>query len=146
MKREDFVLAVLSTSPTFWTPVQVQKLFFLLDRKLGPRIDGPVFNFIASDYGPYDADVYHVIDQLEKDGWMIVRGRNGFKSKEYVLYPIGVDLGRELFAELEPRVRMYINTLSEWVRKCSFSELVAAIYKEYPEMRANAVFRESIGG
>jgi hypothetical protein len=34
-----------------------------------------------------------------------------------------------------------IKILSEFVRKLSFSELVSAIYKEYPEMKKYSIFR-----
>ena len=52
--EENLVLAALAAggeNATF-SPVQVQKLLFVLDREASPHIDGPHFNFIPYDYGP----------------------------------------------------------------------------------------------
>jgi hypothetical protein len=46
---------------------------------------------------------------------------------------------------MDEQARDYIDRESIFVRSLSFPELVAAIYKAYPEMRANSVFQwESI--
>ena len=37
----------------------------------------------------------------------------------------------------------YIRQLLVWVRRLSFSSLVAAIYREFPDMKENSVFKEA---
>ena len=59
MTRQDFLLAVLAAGDgEAHQPAQVQKLFFLLDRKVPKEVGGPWFNFKPCDYGPFDKAVY----------------------------------------------------------------------------------------
>lgn len=142
MERRDLTLAALATSPdAAWTPVQVQKLFFLIDRRAAQLVGGPLYNFTAFDYGPFDAEVYHTIDALARDGLAVVN-RPPFGMRTFTVTPTGVTRGRALLEQLHPAARKYIGDLSVWIRQRSFKELVSAIYKEYPEMKANSVFRE----
>ena len=68
-----YVLAVLSTAGgAEWTPVQLQKIFFLLDQTIGPALGGPKFNFEPYDYGPFDAEVYRRVEALQATGESIV--------------------------------------------------------------------------
>jgi hypothetical protein len=61
--------------------------------------------------------------------------------KIYRLTPRGQRRGDELLGKIRPSVVRYIRELSEWVRGLSFAQLVSAIYKEYPEMQVNSLFR-----
>ena len=42
---------------------------------------------------------------------------------------------------LHENAQAYIRSASNFVRNHSFSKLVSAIYKAYPEMQANSVFQ-----
>ena len=55
------------TSGTY-SPAHVQKLFFLIDRELAPHVDGPHFRFEPFHYGPFDREVYRVLDALSSMG------------------------------------------------------------------------------
>ena len=50
--------------------------------------------------------------------------------------------GERLAQGIDPVVIDYIKRASEFVRSLSFSDLVSAVYKAYPEMKANSVFRD----
>ena len=43
---------------------------------------------------------------------------------------------------LPAEAQSFLTRLGTWVRSLGFKELVSAIYREFPEMRANSVFRE----
>jgi len=43
---------------------------------------------------------------------------------------------------LSDEVRKYLDDVVEWTRSLSFTELVKAIYQDYPDMKANSVFRD----
>jgi hypothetical protein len=142
MNRRDLVLAALSTSRgVSWQPVQLQKLFFLLDRKLATQLGGPFFSFAPYDYGPFDATVYHEIEGLERSGQAMI-DRPAFGMKTYGLTADGQAAGESLLGVLPRAVREYIASLSNWVRSLSFTQLVSAIYAEFPEMKERSVFRE----
>jgi uncharacterized phage-associated protein len=142
MEKKEFVLAALAVSVgAEHTPVQVQKLFFVIDREIPQLVGGPFFNFIAYDYGPFDSDVYNVLRQLEEDGDVqtLYCCPSGFRH--YKLTAQGQDKGVSILQRLDKKASEYITALSDKIRKLSFAELVSAIYKAYPEMKANSVFR-----
>lgn len=142
MNRTDFVLAVLSAADgAEHTPVQVQKLFFLLDRKVSHLTGGPHFDFAAYDYGPFDASVYGELRKLGAGGLVSIETVSDSPVRKYRPTEAGLARGRRLLGSLPDGAEGYIRQLSVWVRRQSFASLVSAIYKEYPEMRANSVFR-----
>jgi hypothetical protein len=118
-----------------YTPVQVQKLFFLIDREAAHLVGGPHFDFRPYHYGPFDKEVYRALDSLALQGLAISAARS------YGLTPTGQRQGAALLATLDTRARTYIEEVSAFVRRLSFASLVSAIYKAYPEMRVNSVFQ-----
>ena len=143
MEKKDFVLGVLASSNgAVHTPVQVQKLFFMVDKKISTAIGGPYFNFIPYDYGPFDIEIYNVLKQLREEGDAeTLYSFSGFRH--YKLTAQGQKKGEDILKTWDKKVSDYIAELSKWVRSLSFAELVSAIYKSYPEMKANSVFRST---
>jgi len=70
MQQSDYVPAILSAvgEQASFSPVQVQKLFFLLDREIPEFVGGPHFDFEPYDFGPFGREVYGVFDGLELCG------------------------------------------------------------------------------
>ncbi len=60
LARQDVILSALAVGGenATYSPVQVQKLFFLIDRKAAHLLAGPHFAFRPYDYGPFDPAVY----------------------------------------------------------------------------------------
>ncbi len=142
MGRKDVVLAVLSTSGgTEWTPVQVQKMFFLLDKKIPSAMGGPHFQFHPYDYGPFDSDVYAEIEGLATLGLAHVARPSFGGMRTFMLTPEGQQRGQGALHRFQGDVADYVSRLSVWVRSLSFQQLVSAVYAEFPEMRVNSVFR-----
>lgn len=141
MERNEFVLAALSSCPdAVYTPVQVQKLFFLIDEKIPALVEGPHFDFAPYDYGPFDKRVYWTLETLADEGSVAIEGSASYRT--YTTTKSGQKKGEILFEELPTKAQAYIKELVNFVRYLSFNELVSAIYKAYPEMRANSVFRD----
>lgn len=141
MHRRDVILAGLAPAKgAAHTPVQVQKLFFLIDRSVAHLIGGPFFDFVPFDYGPFDRAVYDELEGLARDHLVDISLNNNWRT--YRLTSKGQERGDQQLAGLNPGAKSYIERASQFVRALSFSELVSAIYKAYPEMRANSVFRE----
>lgn len=143
MEKKDFVLGVLAASnEAEHTPVQVQKLFFIIDKEISKSMGGPYFNFTAYDYGPFDSQVYFELKKLEEEGDVeILQGVSGLRR--YRLTVQGQGKGMNLLKSWDRKIADYIIALSGWVRSLTFTELVSAIYKTYPEMKANSVFRSA---
>ena len=141
MNRQELMLASMSPVGTgSFSPVQVQKLFFLLDRNIGEQIGGPFFNFEPYDYGPFDSAVYQELEELEDDGLVEMIEQNNFGRRTYRLTDHGLKAGQEALVELEKPMQDYITSLVNWVRSLTFQQLVSAIYNSYPEMKQNSVF------
>ena len=47
-----------------YTPVQIQKLMFVVDREIPSLVDGPHFAFKPEAYGPFDEGVYEAVRDL----------------------------------------------------------------------------------
>ena len=139
MDAKSFVLAALAPAKGGeHSPVQVQKLIFILNEEIPGQFEGPHFNFEPYDYGPFDKGVYERLEALEKEGLVeIIHNRwNSFK-----LTPDGQVKGDELLDSLNGATKQYLIDLSTFVRSLSFSGLVSAVYKAYPIMKVNSVFQ-----
>jgi hypothetical protein len=141
MDRRELVLSALAAAGENATflPVQVQKLFFVLDREAARSTGGPHFNFQAYDYGPFDQSVYGMLEHLERQG--LARVQSQGRYRQYMLTAEGYREGAKLLAGLQPSVSEYLRQLAAWIRSLSFQQLVAAIYNRYPDMKVNSVFR-----
>lgn len=143
MNRRDFALAALAGARRNpFSPVQLQKLLFILDRNIGNRLGGSGFDFQPYHYGPFDRAVYTTLEQLQKEELAQISELQLSSRRQYALTDAGQRVGDELLGRLEPAAREYIVNVCEFVRSQSFAGLVSAIYKAYPEMKANSVFQE----
>jgi len=139
MDQKELVLASMAAANGgVYQPVHIQKLIFLFQERTQK---GSVFNFIPFDYGPYDASIYHRLEELASAGMVEIVGGPYTKRRLYKLTSKGVDIANVELNKLSPRDRDYLIRLSEWVRSITFAQLVGAIYTAYPEMRQNSVFR-----
>ncbi|MBY0462660.1 MAG: helix-turn-helix transcriptional regulator [Alphaproteobacteria bacterium] len=141
MDKKDILLLGLRGAHAF-SPVQIQKLFFLIDENIGNMVGGQFFNFKPYDYGPFDKNVYINLEKLRDEGLVSISNDNQPSLRSYQLTPEGENEANQIATNQEDNILNYINTLSEFVRRLSFRELVAAIYDAYPQMKSNSVFFE----
>lgn len=140
-KRQALVLAALhsgSMDPEL-SPVQAQKLFFLIDRNAPHLCSGPWFAFAPYDYGPFDSNVYSELDWLSHEGDIEIV-RNG-RYRTYRLTDSGRRKAAEALSTFPPAAQEYFGKAKDWVKSLGFRDLVSAIYKAYPEMRAKSIFQ-----
>jgi len=138
--RRQIVLAALAPGHgVVHSPVQIQKLLFLVDREVAGRVGGPFFDFRPYNYGPFDKAVYSVLEELAADGLaeaVPLRSWSGFR-----LTDAGQRAGEAAISALPAPVSDYIKRASEFVRTHSFATLVSAIYRTYPDMKVNSIFQ-----
>jgi hypothetical protein len=98
MDRHSLILAALAAGGenASFTPVQVQKLFFLLDREGRHLVDGPHFSFAPYDYGPFDRAVYDELDVLAHLN--LVRIQSTGRYRVYTLTQAGFQQGARQLA------------------------------------------------
>lgn len=142
MNRRDLMLAALAAAGEHasFTPVQVQKLFFLIDREGAQLVGGPHFAFEPYDYGPFDRAVYAELDLLELGGFVRTIATDRYRI--YELTPEGYAVGQRLLSGLPGTTRTFLVETANWVRRLSFQQLVAAIYQRYPDMKVNSIFNQ----
>lgn len=141
MTRSELLMAGLAAGGenAAYTPVQVQKLFFLLDREASAALGGPHFRFAPYDYGPFDQAVYAGLDDLARRNLALVQSTGRYRV--YGLTQAGQAEGRRILETMAPPTRDYVANVARWVQQLSFQQLVASIYNKYPDMKARSVFR-----
>jgi hypothetical protein len=139
MQRRDWALVVLAAAKNErLTPVQLQKILFLIDKNLHPA---NFYVFEPYHYGPFDKRVYDDVEgHIEGDLCQTVPSKE-FRGRDYELTSEGRRRAEALRSQLDPRKRDYIDKVVRWATSLSFSQLVTTIYREYPEFRARSVFR-----
>lgn len=141
MTREELLLATLASTTGEFTPVQIQKALFLLDKKAASLTGGPFFSFRPYDYGPFDQSIYKDLAVLRDAELVIISGDPTSKQRAYGLTPLGRARGASILAALPTQTSGYIAQLTDFVRGLGFAQLVSSIYKEFPDMQVKSVFR-----
>lgn len=127
-KAEDFVVSILSLAPEkSLSPVQIQKLFFLLEKRLGIKH----FDFKPHHYGPYDRNLTALLTFSDKIDIVNVNSITYYKVKEGE-----VAINSNLLSEAQKKFAI---EMIKFIKKLSFKELCMSIYKEFPEMAINSV-------
>jgi uncharacterized protein len=145
MKAKDWTLLVIgAANGRSLTPVQLQKALFLLERNLTneQRQVADFYIFKPYDYGPFNAQIYRDAEQLRNEELVVIDMGGGVAYRDYSATQDGLARSAELRAKLDRVALDYLDRVVTWVRSLSFNSLVQAIYKEYPDMKANSVFRE----
>lgn len=141
MRRDELILAAMAPGGGYeYTPVQVQKLLFLIDRQIPEHVGGPHFHFEPYHYGPFDRNVYTQLDLLASRG--LVHIDPSLSPRRFALTMEGLVAGNAALNTLTPLTQDFIARTCQFVRTQSFSSLVSAIYKAFPDMRVNSVFQE----
>lgn len=124
-------------------PVQLQKALFLLGRNLPlSRLKAETFySFEPYDYGPFAAGVYRDAEALEQGGLVTIKRPPLTRFNQYSSTDAGRETAASLRKELPADVAKYLTDVIKFTQSLSFNELVAAIYKAYPDMKANSVFQ-----
>ncbi len=140
MNHDDVVLAAMAPCGGYrYTPVQIQKLLFLIDRLIPQQVGGPHFKFEPYHYGPFDRAIYERLDTLSAQGLIAIN--HSSTPRTFALTPEGEAFGNQALNSLPEPTRDFIQRTSTFVQKQSFSSLVSAIYKAFPEMKENSVFQ-----
>ena len=141
-KSEEMILAAMApANGSPFTPVQIQKLMFLIDEELSVGLGGKIFDFKPYNYGPFDKNVYGWLEVLVDSGNVELVPILGQRWSSFRTTEEGQTAGKKALDQLDSWVKEAIETYSNWVRILSFTQLISAIYKKYPDMRANSVFQ-----
>jgi hypothetical protein len=142
MTPADWVLLAVSfAGDRGLSPVQLQKVLFLLAQELPDEVGGDFYRFTPYNYGPFCKRVYQDANHLSESGLVIMQELQGQRWKRFTISSAGAERARELLTESKRRPTEYLRRIVEWASKLSFAELVRAIYQRYPAYRENSVFQ-----
>ena len=135
----DLLIAVLASGDpgTIFDQVTIQKILFILGREA--EIGTNFFKFESYNYGPFDKNIYSILDNLENKGYLEEVRNDRFS--EYIVSASGHKKGHKVLENhISRKIRTYMKKLVKWAANSSFSELVSAVYNAYPETRENSIF------
>ena len=142
-KRDWLLLVIAAANGHSVSPVQLQKALFLIGRNLSAaqlRCKS-FYDFRPYDYGPFDSYIYRDAERLQEEGNVIITAPSTRTYREYVATTVGLEKARLVKDQLDATTQGFLENVVKWVRAVSFSELVRAIYRAYPEMKVNSVFQ-----
>ena len=138
-RRSQVVLAGMAAggAKAQFNPVQAQKIFFIFDRVIPDKIDGPHFAFAPYHFGPFDKDVYHELYALRRTGQVAIN--HARRYPRYALTETGFRLGEETLRACPPSTARYFRDVAQWIQSLPFPELLKAIYARFPDMAQNSL-------
>lgn len=142
MLPKDWTLLVIAAAKgRAVQPVHLQKALFLLSENLSQKDLGTsrFYDFQAYDYGPFDGSIYSDAGTLALEGMVEIDLAPYYR--EYRVTEQGQKRAQELRSEISPYAVQYLEKVVRWVQSMSFNDLIEAIYRAYPKMAVNSVFR-----
>lgn len=144
MIPKDWTLLVIASANKSLQPVYLQKALFLLGQKLSAQqLEVTEFyQFEPYDYGPFCSDVYNDAENLSKEQLISIDPQPFLSYRLYSITETGKSLAKDLRNKLTPEITSFLDNIVSWVSSLPFNTLVSAIYKFYPDMKKNSVFKE----
>jgi len=141
MQRDSWPLLALSfASEKRLTPVQLQKTLFLVGQYVIDN-EANYYHFEPYHYGPFDARVYSDLDALTDRGLVRKIQSPSFRGFDYELTALGTKKAEAARRSLKAAQTLYLKRVVPWVLSLTFRQLVSSIYRTFPDMAVNSVFR-----
>lgn len=141
--RHDWILHALAAASNHrLTALRLQKTLFLLGRRRPKAVGRQFYRFRPYHYGPFAADIYHDADELVAQGFLALDLSRGQRMRHFALTEAGAAAAEERSARAPTDALEYLEAVVTWSEQLPFNVLVRAVYDEFPEMRANSIFRD----
>jgi DNA-binding PadR family transcriptional regulator len=116
------------------------KGLFLFSRAAAEgRIAEPrAFDFGAMSFGPCSPAIYSALDRVVDGGLVRADPVEGETWSRYAITDLGRDRVREA-QTAEPASADFLRRIRQWCDRQSFSDLLRAVYRAYPEFAVNSV-------
>ena len=139
-KKDWTLLALAAANGQPLSPLQLQKILFLLSQNLSSEVGPHFYHFIPYNYGPFDASVYSDAERLVGEDLVAACTVPGRTWMEYSATKQGIERAEQLKNEMSPVAQNYLPAVVQWTRSLTFTQLLRAIYKAYPQYSVNSVF------
>ncbi|HTS88698.1 MAG TPA: hypothetical protein VMG41_09420 [Gemmatimonadales bacterium] len=142
LEPRDWLLLALERSRSGLTPVQLQKVLFLLGERKKATVHPGFYRFEPYNYGPFCRQIYNDADLFALTDFISVDYSRGNSLRRYQLTPEGQQAAQHIATRAPQDGLAYLNDVVRWAQSLPFNDLVRAIYEAYPAMRAKSVFRD----
>jgi hypothetical protein len=139
-RQEWLLMALAHRNGQPMTPVQIQKTMFLMGVEAKQFVGTGFYKFTPYNYGPFDASVYHDLDDLVARGLVTDVLWPGRSWKLHAVTPAGMAAAARAKSAANAQAARYLERFVDWVCSLSFPALVRAIYAKYPKFKSNSVF------
>lgn len=138
LERKDVLLKIITSAqgdPV--TPVQLQKIAFLVGQECGDRLPDDYYKFVPYDFGPFAIDIYKDADELAAQKLISIDQNAVGRWNEFRATYRSSAFDSSV---IPGPIADYIERVVVWARSLTFRELVSAIYHHYPEYGINSVY------
>jgi uncharacterized protein YwgA len=142
--RQKIILIFLcSDNNAALDPIRIMKGLFVFAMETPPEWlpEGSFYEFVPYYYGPYSPQIYSDLAYLETRGYLRSIENPGRSWKSYSLTNEGVEIAQSIAHSLDPRITEYLKQIRDFVTRVSFRQLLATVYKKYPEYATKSVFQ-----
>ena len=124
-------------------PIRIMKGLFLFNMKAHPHWLTPEarYSFEPYSYGPYSPRLTSDLRDLSLKGYLTESQAPGQSWHYYKLTEKGRRAASEYEKQISPSALTYLHELRDYVSRLSFSALLKAVYKMYPDYAVNSVFK-----
>jgi len=143
MRQKLLLLFLESGAPRELDPIKIMKGLFLVSKEALADWIGQEdrYDFTPYYYGPCSFQIYSDLSILEQKGYILSIEVQGQSWKYYALTKEGDQKAKSIIKEINQGLYLYIKKVREWVSKLSFRDLLAVIYKHYPDYAKESVFK-----
>ena len=140
-KMEWNLIVIAAAKGQLLTPVQLQKALFIVGENVPSVYKRDYYHFKAYNYGPFSKEVYSDAESLAATGDVAIATAPGQAWSNYRATHQGSKRAEQLRKELSKSERDYIDRIVMWIRGLSFRQLLAFIYKQYPNYAKKSMFK-----
>ncbi len=141
MRKNWVLLAVAAGTEKGVEPVQLQKSLFLLGEHFRKKLGSGYSRFEPYDYGPFCKEVYEDAEDLQLEGLLTTNKATGGRWRVYRVTDKGAEASECIRETVNENAVEYIESIVKWTQSLTFSELVSAIYIEFPKYKSRSVFQ-----
>lgn len=143
MENKDITLLVIeAASNEGLSPIQIQKSLFLIGQCSVRWLPRDFYKFEPYDYGPFSVEVYDDMQTMVDEKLVFSVPVGGQNWSKYIISPEGRARAQKIKQKkMRADLVEYIGAVVSWVKSLTFSELVRAIYANFPETKVNSVFQ-----
>jgi len=135
------LLLFLAANPKPANPIRIMKGLFLFAQAVneGKLQRTETFQFKPMNYGPCSLDVYQELDSLMKEGFVKPEPVPGETWKRYCITDAGLNYLQQNQTPEEKPLTDFLGKIRSWCDAQSFTTLLQAVYRAYPDFAVNSV-------